>query len=153
MRWTELTRNVWRTDSTRNVIKKVKCMWRTDSNQNVIKKVKLTFPGASHPYTLREIIQSNGGWVAQNEKTSAPALPKFIIVDVGKEYRGPTFFPGYPNRVGWVTIHPITDQCILNLLRLVGIVENTIELCSLWYCVGPGQPGSPKVKQYEVNSV
>ena len=47
---------------------KVKRMWRTDSNRNMIKKVKHTFPGASYPYTLRERIQINGRRMDQIQK-------------------------------------------------------------------------------------
>ena len=41
---------------------------------------------------------------------SAPGLPKFIIVDFGNDYRGPDFFPGYPNISGWLPINPSTAQ-------------------------------------------
>ena len=48
--------------------------------------------------------------MTQIEKTPAPGLPKLIIVYFGTNYRGSIFFPVYPNRSGWVPIHPITDQ-------------------------------------------
>ena len=39
---------------------------------------------------------------------SSHGLPKFIIVDFGTDYRGPTFFLGCPNISGWVPINHIT---------------------------------------------
>ena len=48
--------------------------------------------------------------MAQIAKTSAPGLPKFIILYFGTDYRGPNFFPGYPNIAGWVPIHSTTAQ-------------------------------------------
>jgi hypothetical protein len=37
-----------------------------------------------------------------------PGLPKYVWVDVGDDYTGPTYFPGNALRKGWVPIHPIT---------------------------------------------
>eukprot|EP00957_Ditylum_brightwellii_P210475 15365016-Ditylum_brightwellii.AAC.1 len=38
------------------------------------------------------------------------SLPKFIIVDFGHQYTGPSFFPDDASRKGWVPIHAITAQ-------------------------------------------
>jgi hypothetical protein len=45
------------------------------------------------------------------EGESAPQLPKYVWVDVGESYTGPTFFPSCPERRGWVPIHPLTASC------------------------------------------
>ena len=39
---------------------------------------------------------------------TAPGLPRFVLVDFGENYRGPSFFPNDPARKGWVPVHPIT---------------------------------------------
>jgi ATP-dependent exoDNAse (exonuclease V) alpha subunit len=36
-----------------------------------------------------------------------PALPRFVLVDLGDLYTGPSFFPDRPERRGWVPIHPV----------------------------------------------
>jgi len=44
------------------------------------------------------------------EGTTAPALPKFVIIDFGDEYRGSNFFGNDPTCKGWAPIHPITHS-------------------------------------------
>ena len=61
--------------------------------------------------------------MARIEKNAAPGLPKFIIVDFGTGYRGPNFFPGYPNRSGWVPIHPINAQWYTKPAKVSGECE------------------------------
>ena len=36
-----------------------------------------------------------------------PYLPKYIWVDFGDTYSGPTFFPNNPDRKGWVPVFPV----------------------------------------------
>ena len=40
----------------------------------------------------------------------APKLPKFVWVDFGEDYTGPSFFPNSPNRKGWFPIHLVTNK-------------------------------------------
>ena len=70
------------------------------------------------------------GW-HKLKKTSAPGLTIFIIVDFGTKYRGPSFFTGHPiDQDGY--LYTLLLLCgIINIPRLVGIVKNTHELCSL----------------------
>ena len=55
--------------------------------------------------------------------TSAPGLPKFIIVDFCTDYRGPKFFPGYPNISGWAPMHPITAHWYTKITKVSGNYE------------------------------
>ena len=69
--------------------------------------------------------------------TSTPGLPKFIIVDFGTDYRGPTFFLGYPNREVWVPINPITDQWYTKPTNVGGnFEEHTRTMIPLWFFLG-----------------
>jgi hypothetical protein len=42
----------------------------------------------------------------------APGLPKYVCVDIGKDYTGPPFFDLMicPKRCGWIPILPITVE-------------------------------------------
>ena len=100
-----------------------KCDVTNRLNPKCDQKSQTHFPGDSCPYTLGEIIQINGRRMAQIEKNAAPGLPKFIIVYFVNNYRGPTFFPGYPNRAGWVPIHPINAQWYIEPTKVGGNFE------------------------------
>ena len=69
---------------------------------------------------------------------SAPGLSKFIIVYFGTNYIGTIFFPGYPNRSGWVPIHPNTDQWYTKPTKVGGNFEehtqNILSLILCWAC-------------------
>ena len=47
--------------------------------------------------------------VYKNNRT-APSLPKFVLVDFGNQYKGPTFPPNYIECRGWVLVHPSTSK-------------------------------------------
>ena len=58
---------------------------------------------------------------------TAPSLPRFIWVDFGETYTGPSFFPDdQPDRKGWVPVHPTvaTDWSASSSSRS-GYTENT----------------------------
>ena len=48
--------------------------------------------------------------IIYDEGTSAPLLPKFVWVDFGEKYKGPSFFPNDEMRRGWVPVHPFTAK-------------------------------------------
>ena len=144
---------MWQTDLTRNVNKKLKRMWWTDSTQNEIKKVKHTFPGASYPYTLREMIQINGRQMAQIEKFQHLDYLNLSLYTLVPTTEGQPSFRVTPIDQDGYQYALLLLSGILNLLKLVGIVNNKDELFSLWDYVRPGEFRRPKVKQYEVNSV
>ena len=72
----------------------------------------------------------------QIENFLAPGLPKLIIVDFGTDYIGPTFFPGYSNRSGWLLIHPIASQWYTKPTNIGGNFEEhtrtMLPLRSFW---------------------
>ena len=48
--------------------------------------------------------------IIYDEGTLAPSLPKFVWVDFGEKYKGPSFFPNDEMRRGWVPVHPFTAK-------------------------------------------
>jgi ATP-dependent exoDNAse (exonuclease V) alpha subunit len=46
----------------------------------------------------------------EGTKPVPPALPEFVVVDFGESYRGESFFPGMPERAGWVPVYPLTAR-------------------------------------------
>ena len=44
------------------------------------------------------------------EGDKPPSLPKFVLVDMGNEYQGTSFFKDDESRKKWVPIHPYTVQ-------------------------------------------
>ena len=70
--------------------------------------------------------------------TSAPGLTKFIILYFGTDFIGPAFFPFYPNRAGWVLIHPITYNWYTKPTKVCGNFEEykqtmlPLRLCCAW---------------------
>jgi hypothetical protein len=46
--------------------------------------------------------------IVYDEGRSVPKLPKFVWVDFGAKYKGPSFFPDDESRKGWVPVHPFT---------------------------------------------
>ena len=66
--------------------------------------------------------------MAQIKKTSAPTLPKGIIVDFGTTTEGQPYFRVTPIWQDGYQYTLFLTNGILNLLRLVGIVKNTQNL-------------------------
>jgi len=48
--------------------------------------------------------------IVYEEGTQAPAMPKYVWVDFGNQYKGPSFFPNCEERRGWVPVHPMTAR-------------------------------------------
>ena len=48
--------------------------------------------------------------IVYEEGAGPPALPKFVLVDLGALYTGPSFFPLNRERRGWVPIHPVENS-------------------------------------------
>jgi hypothetical protein len=46
--------------------------------------------------------------IVYEEGQSAPKLPKFVWVNFGAKYKGPSFLPDDESRKGWVPVHPFT---------------------------------------------
>jgi hypothetical protein len=42
-----------------------------------------------------------------DEDVLPPRLPKFVWVDFGDKYKGPSFFPGNISRRAWFLVHPL----------------------------------------------
>ena len=86
---------------------------------------------------------SNGSTGIAREKVydknkPAPGLPRFVFVDFGKAYTGPTFFPNDASRRGWFPIHPVTSRSWTpGSGQNTGYVEHTrtmlpLKLCWAW---------------------
>eukprot|EP00978_Attheya_sp_CCMP212_P024884 scaffold78991_cov48-Attheya_sp.AAC.2 len=48
--------------------------------------------------------------IVYEEGAGPPALPKFVLVDLGAMYTGPSFFPLNREQSGWVPIHPVENS-------------------------------------------
>jgi hypothetical protein len=48
--------------------------------------------------------------IVYNDGEGPPSLPKFVWVDFGDNYKGPSFFPRDETRRGWVAVRPRTSK-------------------------------------------
>jgi ATP-dependent exoDNAse (exonuclease V) alpha subunit len=67
--------------------------------------------------------------IVYDEGVQAPNLPRCVVVDFGKNYKGPAFFGG-EERSGWVPIHPMVARELSKGTNGV-FVENTREMFPL----------------------
>ena len=117
------------------------------------KKTETHFSGCLLALYSERKIQNNGRWMAQIEKCEHLAYLNSSLYILLQNTKVQTSLRVTPiDQDGYqYTLLPLNGM--LNLLMLVGIVNNTHKLCSLWDCVVPGKFGIPKVKKYEVKLV
>ena len=128
---------MWWTESTKNVKKKV----NTCDELTQLKTWSKTETQFSRCLLPLYFVRNNSNqWLPEgpNWNISAPGLPKYIIVYFGTNSSGENFFPGYPNRLVWVPINPISAEWYTKPTKVGGNFEEhrqtilPLRLCWYW---------------------